>query len=306
MDFPRLAVFQAVARRLSFSQAADDLHLSQPAVSKHIRNLEAELGVTLFHRPGNRVELTDAGRFLADYAGRVSELTEEVRRVLAEIGQMRRGNLRLAASGTPGLYLLPMALARYAQRYPGIEITLQLANSREVAQRVLRGAVDLGFVGASLDLPGLQIRPLIEDQVVLITPPGHRLALPLRFRPDLLTGETLVLREAESGTREVVEARLARLQVRPDRVLEIAGCEGVKRVVAAGLGVGFVSRRSLALELAQGVLCVSPAPELTVVRHLHVLARKDHRHTQAALVFLSSLAKEALPESAHFVGFPAG
>ena len=292
MDFPRLTVFQAVARRLSFSQAADDLHLSQPAVSKHIRQLEAELGVKLFHRAGNRVELTDAGRILADYAGRVATLSEEVRRVLGELAGLKRGFLRLAASSTPGLYLLPEALARFGQRYPGIEVSLWLGNSGAVAQQVLQGAADLGFVGLRPELPGLQVRPFAEDQIVLATPPGHRLAREVVFNQELLAGETLILREAGSGTRQVVEAGLAQLQVRPGRVLEMAGCEGVRRGVAAGLGVGFASRRSLALELAQGLLCISPIAEFTFQRPLYTLARKDRRHTSAALAFLAALGKD--------------
>ncbi|MBM4461375.1 MAG: LysR family transcriptional regulator [Chloroflexi bacterium] len=291
MDFPRLAVFQAVARRLSFSQAADDLSLSQPAVSKHIRQLEAELGVQLFRRASNRVELTDAGRILADYAGRVATLSEEVRRVLGELAGLRRGYLRLAASSTPGLYLLPEVVARFGRRYPGIEVSLWLGNSAGVAQQVLQGAADLGFVGLRPELPGLQVRPFAEDQIVLATPPGHRLARGIAFSPDLLAGETLILREAGSGTRQAVEAGLAALQARPARVIELAGCEAVRRGVVAGLGVGFASRRSLTLELAQGLLCISPIPELIFARQLVTLARKDRRHTAATLAFLAALGK---------------
>jgi DNA-binding transcriptional LysR family regulator len=291
MDFPRLTVFQAVADCLSFSRAAADLHLSQPAVSQHIRQLEAELGVQLFHRAGRRVELTDAGRILADYAGRVASLSDEVRRVLGELAEIKRGYLRLAASSTPGLYLLPEALTRFSRRYPEIEISLWLGNSGAVAHQVLRGTADLGFVGVRPEAPGLQVRPFAEDQIILVTPPGHRLARSAVFNRELLAGETLILREPGSGTRQVVEAGLAELQVRPGRVLEMAGCEGVKRGVAAGLGVGFASRRALTLELDRGLVGISPVAEFTFPRQLYTLARKDRRHTPAALVFLSALSK---------------
>ena len=292
MDFPRLTVFQAVARRLSFSQAADELHLSQPAVSQHIRQLETELGVKLFYRTGNRVELTDAGRILADYAGRVASLSEEVRRVLDELGGLKRGFLRLAASSTPGLYLLPEALVAFGRRYPGVEVNLALGNSSAVAQQVLQGSADLGFVGSRPDLPGLQVRPFAEDQLVLATSPDHRLAREAVFGEDLLDSETLILREAGSGTRQIVEARLAELHVQPRRVIEMAGCEGVRRGVAAGLGVGFASKRSLALELAQGLVCISPIAEFTFQRRLYTLVRKDKRHTPASLAFLAYLTKD--------------
>ncbi len=147
MDFQHLTVFQAVARRLSFSRAADELNLSQPAVSKHIQLLEAELGVRLFQRVGRRVELTDAGRIVVDYAQRVSVLTEEVRRVLGELEGLQRGYLRLGASSTPGLYLIPEVLARFRKRYPAVQTTLAISNSADIARRVLAGEFDLGFVG---------------------------------------------------------------------------------------------------------------------------------------------------------------
>ena len=130
---------------------------------------------------------------------------------------------------------------------------------------------------------------------MLATPPGHRLAREVVFNQELLAGETLIRREVGSGTRQVVEASLAELQVRPGRVLEMAGCEGVRRGVAAGLGVGFVSRRSLTLELAQGLVYISPIAEFTFQRQLYTLARKDRRDTPAALAFLAALSKDGLP-----------
>src|SRR3972149_7676690 len=175
MDFPRLWVFRTVARHLSFSRAADELHLSQPAVSKHIRQLEADLGVQLFHRLGNRVALTDAGRIMADYAQRVAVLTEEVRRVLSELAGLQRGYLRLGASTTPGLYLLPAVLARFQKKYPDLDTTLAIINSAEVTRRVLSGEFDLGFVGAPTDTAGRRNRPLVGGEIVLFVPAGQTL-----------------------------------------------------------------------------------------------------------------------------------
>jgi DNA-binding transcriptional LysR family regulator len=291
MDFPRLTVFQTVARRLSFSQAADDLHLSQPAVSKHIRQLELEMGVTLFHRVGNRVELTDAGRILADYAQRMGVLTEEVRRVLGELEGLRRGELRLSASSAPGLYWLPDIMAQFARRYPAIQLSLRLSNSGDALQQVLAGEVELGFAGVAFAAPGLQVRPFAQDELVLIAPAGHRLVRQAVFTPHSLARETMILRESGSGTRQVIEERLAQLGLAPGRVLEIAGSEGVRRAVAAGLGVGFASRRSVSLEIAQGLLQVAEIPELRIMRTLFALSRKDARPSAATLAFLALLVK---------------
>ncbi len=294
MDFARLSVFRAVARHLSFSRAAEALHLSQPAVSKHIRQLEAELGVQLFHRQGNRVELTDAGRIVADYAQRVSVLTEEVRRVLGELEGLQRGYLRVGASTTPGLYLLPQVLARFQDKYPGIEATLTIANSADITRRVLNGEVDLGFVGVPTEVTGLQVRPFAEDEIVLIVPPGHSLAQQQAFAPGLLVEDTLILREAGSGTQQIAQSQLSELGVKPKRVMGLSGCEAVKRAVAAGLGVAFVSRHAIALEMAQQLVSVPNIPELRFRRPLFILTRKDARPSAAALAFLALAAKSQL------------
>lgn len=291
MDFQRLAVFRAVARRLSFSRAADELHLTQPAVSKHIQQLEAELGVRLFHRVGKRVELTDAGRIVADYAQRVSALTEDVRRVLGELEGLRRGYLRLGASATPGLYLLPEMLARFRKKYPQVETTLVITNSADVTRRVSAGEFDMGFVGAPTETPGLQVRPFVGDEIVLIVPPGHPLARQRAFAPDLLAPETLIVREPGSATRQIAEAHLTRLGVAPRAVLEMTGCEGVKRAVSAGLGVAFVSRYAITLEVAQKVVGVPEIPELRFARQLSLITRKDARPSAAILAFLALMGK---------------
>jgi DNA-binding transcriptional LysR family regulator len=291
MDFVRLSVFSAVARHSSFSRAAEALHLSQPAVSKHIRQLEAELGVQLLHRRGNRVELTDAGRIVADYAQRVSVLTEEVRRVLGELEGLQRGYLRVGASTTPGLYLLPQALAHFQAKYPGIEATLIIANSADIMRRVMSGQVDLGFVGVPTETPGLQVRPFAEDEIVLIVPSGHSLAQQQTFTPGLLANETLILREAGSGTQQIAQSHLSELGVRPRRVMELVGSEAMKRAVAAGLGVAFVSRHAIVLEMAQQLVSVPDIPELRFRRPLFILTRKDARPSAAALAFLALVTK---------------
>jgi DNA-binding transcriptional LysR family regulator len=221
----------------------------------------------------------------------VAVLSEEVRRVLGELEGLKRGTLRVSASSTPGLYWLPDILAGYARRYPAIQLTLQLGNSAEVVGHVLAGDADLGFVGITPAVPGLQIRPFAQDEIVLIAPSGHSLGRRTTYASNMLAGETLILREAGSGTRQLVEAHLAQLALAPGRVMEIEGSEGVKRAVGAGLGVGFVSRRALALEVAQGVLQVAEIPEMRIARPLSVLSRKDARPSAATLAFLALLVK---------------
>ncbi|MFQ6013992.1 MAG: selenium metabolism-associated LysR family transcriptional regulator [Anaerolineae bacterium] len=295
MNLHRLQVFHAVARQLSFSRAAEELYTSQPNVSKHIRQLEQELGVRLFHRLGTRIALTDAGRIVFDYAQRIFELTEGVQRALAELEGLERGYLRLGASSTPGVYLLPQALATFCQRYPNLEVILEVTNSQHVVEGVRAGELDLGFVGEYVEAAGLQVQPYVLDEVVLIAPADHPLTDGRDVSPDDLRGETFIMREAGSGTSQIVEEAMARLGIQPHRTLELSGCEAVKRSVAAGLGVSFVSRYAIGLELAQGVLSVLEGPGLCLSRQLYIISRKDIRPTAAVLTFTAHLHKTPLP-----------
>lgn len=290
LNFHHLQVFRVVARRLSYSRAAEELLISQPAVSRHVHALEQELGSQLLGQVGNRIYLTDAGRMVLVYADRVVEQTGEVQRALAELENLERGYLRLGAASTPGLYLLPEVLAAFRERYPGVDVSLHLANSQQVEEAVRRGELDVGFVGARL-LPELQVRPYATDELVLIVPPRHLFADRSSIQAAELAQVDLIVREVGSGTRRVLEEVLARAGVRPRRVLELNGGEAVKRAVIAGLGVAVVSGRSLALELRCGVLRAVPIADLPLTRDLSIVTRKDVRPSATVLAFLALARK---------------
>jgi len=287
----RLSVFRVVARRLSFTGAADELHTSQPNVSKHVRQLEAELGVSLFDRLGGSVALTDAGRVVFEYAERLFGMVGEMRRALNELEGLERGYLRLGASSTPGVYLLPQVLAGFRRQYPSLEMTLHLGNSREIVQKILNDQIDLGFVEGYETTPGIQVQPFGEDELVLIVPADHPLQGKDGILPKDLAGETFIWREAGSGTRAGMAALLEKIGIQPDKSLELCGCEGVKRAVAAGLGLSVVSRWTIEMELSLGILAIISGDELCLERSLYVISRKDRRSSAAGLAFLAYLRK---------------
>lgn len=291
MNFQRLKVFQTVARLRSFSRAAEELYTSQPNVSKQVRQLETELGTSLFHRLGSGIELTDAGRAVYRYAQQVFDLTVEIQRTLAELEGLERGYLRLGASSTPGLYLLPEMIAAFNRRHPGLDVSLAIGNSGQVVDQVLAGKIDLGFAGGFVEAAGLQVQPFVNDELVLIAPVGHRLVGRADVPAGELAGETFVTRETGSGTCRAMEAMLEALGVKPQRALEMNGCEAVKRAVAAGLGLSFVSRYAIDLELEQRVLIVLQGPGLSLSRQLHIISRKDARLSPGALAFLALARK---------------
>lgn len=294
INFHHMQVFRVVAKRLSYSRAAEELMISQPAVSRHVHALEREVGAQLLDQAGTRVFLTEAGRVVLAYAERVADLTAETGRALAELEDLERGYLRLGASSTPGLYLLPPLLATFQARYPGVEVSLRLANSQQIEEEARRGGLDMGFVGAQF-LRELQVRPYVKDDLVLVVAPHH----PFADRPSIaandLANVDLVVREPGSGTRRVLEDELARVGARPRRLLELNGCEAVKRAAMAGLGVAMVSGYSVALELRCGELCRVPVPELRLTRDLYIVTRKDVRPSAAALAFLSLVRKTPPP-----------
>ncbi|MBI4537453.1 MAG: LysR family transcriptional regulator [candidate division NC10 bacterium] len=290
LNLHRLRVFHAVARRESYSRAAEDLHISQPAVSKHVLDLEEELGVKLFHRLGRRIVLTEAGRLMTDYAQRIFTLADEARRALEELQGLERGTLRLGASTTPGCYLLPRVLAAFRARYPRLEVSLDIMASHDVVDRVIRQDLDLGFVGATF-AADLHVQPYVEDELILILRPGHPLATLRTIPREALEEETFVLRDAASGTRTVAEAQLKERGIIIRRSLELRSVEAVKQAVTEGLGISFISRYAVALEIRHKVLAVAADPRLRFRRPLVMISRKDARLSPAALAFAASVRK---------------
>ncbi|MBI4737197.1 MAG: LysR family transcriptional regulator [candidate division NC10 bacterium] len=290
LNLHRLRVFHAVARRESYSRAAEDLHISQPAVSKHVLDLEEELGAKLFHRLGRRIVLTEAGRLMADYAERIFVLADEARRALEELQGLERGRLHLGASSTPGNYLLPRALAAFQARYHRLEVSLDIMASHDVVDRVIRQELDLGFVGATF-AADLHVQPYMEDELVLILRPGHPLASVRTIPREALEKETFVLRDIASGTRTIAEAELKTRGITIRRLLELRSVEAIKQAVAEGLGISFISRYAVALEVRHKVLAVAADPNLRFLRPLVMISRKDARLSPAALAFAASVRK---------------
>ena len=291
LNLYRLYVFYAVARSLSFSEAAEKLHTSQPNVSKHVRLLENELGTALFDRLGIRVALTDAGRIVYDYTERIFSVSGEMHRALDELQGLERGYLRLGASSTPGLYILPLLVASFWKYHPGLEITLELGNSQEIVEKTLNNKLDLGFVEGYETAPGIQSQPLVPDKLVVIAAHVSPLAGKSRVSATDLEAETFIWREKGSGTREAMAHLLTTLGITPRGFLELYSCEGVKRGVAAGLGISLVSRRSIEQELTQKILAILEGSGLSAERVINIVAHKDVRPSAATLAFIAHIRK---------------
>jgi molybdate transport repressor ModE-like protein len=268
---PRLRAFAAVARRGSFSRAADELYVSQPAVSKHVAALEAELGSRLVERRRGGTVLTPAGSVLADYVLRAQALLANAARALAAGGDANVGTLAVAASGIPGDFVLPDVVARFHERHPRVELDFRLTTSAGAIALVRAHAVEIAVVGGLTLPPDLDAEPLVEDEIVLVGPAalGGR-----RLRPSALDRLTWVSREEGSSTRAAVEAARWQIGLREVRTLELPSWEAVKRAVAGGAGVAAISRRAIGFELAAGALAVLDVPRWRMTRTISVVSAR--------------------------------
>jgi LysR family transcriptional regulator, low CO2-responsive transcriptional regulator len=281
MTMRQLEVFLAVARAQSFSRAAERIHLSQPTLSEHTRELENELGVPLFVRRSRSVVLTEAGRVFEDYATRVVATLAAGRQALADLDGLQRGSLVVGASTTPGTYVLPALIARFRRQYPGITIGLRIANSRLVEERVRDGEVDVAVIGGHMLGPTERcVAAGIVDELQLIVPPDY----PVRERVmsrSRFARERLLIREEGSATRQVTERALRQAGVAFRPAMELDHTETIKRAVMAGLGVAFVSRFAVADELREGRLRAIAVERLRMRRHFHVV-HDDRRPLSAS------------------------
>lgn len=269
MDDFRLKVFVAAARTLSFTRAAAQLCISQPAVSKHIRELESRYNVPLFTRRGSRLELTDAGATLLVAAER---LADDYRRLEYEMGLCTsrvEGELRLGASTTVAQYVLPSVLAHFTARFPGVRVSLLSDNSGRVEEALLHGAIDLGVVESVSRRQGLHYSLFRPDELVLVARPGGRYARVESVSAPQLCDIPLVLRESGSGTLEVIAAALAARGIRLSQLnvaLRLGTTEGIKAFVCHSDAMAIVSVASVVDELRNGALRIVDFDGLSITR----------------------------------------
>jgi LysR family transcriptional regulator, low CO2-responsive transcriptional regulator len=288
----QLSVFRAVARHQSFSRAAEELYISQPAVSAHVRELERLYGVDLFEQVGRRVRLTEAGRLLEEYADRLLALVEESRRALEELKGLTRGHLAVGASTIPGSYFLPEALGRFRARHPGVEVALRIGDTHQVLGMMRRGEVELAVVGESQEEAGLLRRPYRADELVLVVTPGHRWARNGLEHVAELAEEPFILRERGSSTRENAEALLRRAGVTPRIAMEWESTEAIKKAVEAGLGISILSEHAVTLETACGRLAIVRHAALACRRQFYIVRHRDRRPSPAARAFQALLEED--------------
>ncbi len=257
MSDRRLQVFQTVARLLSFTKAAEELHMTQPAVTFQVRQLEEQFNTRLFDRTHNRISLTEAGERVYEYANQIFDLYAQMDNAVRELTGDVSGVLMLGASTTIAEYMLPALLGDFKKKYPEIIIRLKVANTDGIVSMVENNTIDLGVVEAPVNNKNLVVEQCRMDHLVLIVPPGHELAKEGTVPITRICDFPFICREEGSGTREVILESLQRSGVPAtgmNLAMELGSLEAIKGAVEAGMGVSVLSSATIQKELKLGTL----------------------------------------------------
>lgn len=297
----QLTVFEAVARHLNYTRAADEMYLSQPAVSMQIRQLEDAVGLPLFERLGRKIHLTEAGRELYYYAQAIDRQLKEAEEVLAALKGLNKGRLAVSVASTAN-YFATRLLAAFKREFEGVAVSLDVTNRRTLLRQLEHNEVDLVIMGRPPEDADLVAEPFMDNPLVVIAPAGHPLAGQCDIPMARLADEPFVVRERGSGTRIAMEKSFAEQGRSLKTGMEMTSNEAIKQAVEAGLGLGIVSLHTLELELATGRLAVLDVEGFPIMRQWHVVHRREKRLSPIAVAFRDFVFREA----PRFVRLPQG
>ena len=276
-DTLKLETFITAAASLNFSEAAKQLHLTQPTISYHIKTLEKELGVILFKRSGSGLQLTEAARLLLPWARKLVHQSNEMQNMLSSLENGVLGELRIACSTTAGKYVLPQLAARFCKRFPRINVKILACMPTLVTEHLLEGEADLGVVSFEIDNTGMEYQEFFKDSINLIVPKDHPWATREAIDPSDIINEPVIMRETTSGTRRILLSELARHDISLDDLnifLELGNAEAIVRTVAAGYGISFASSLASAYPLDRGHVIDVPVVGLDLRRTIYMVRKK--------------------------------
>ena len=297
----QLSVFESAARLLSYTRAAEELHLSQPAVSMQIRQLEDEAGLQLFEKQGRKLYLTEAGRELHQYSRTILHDLHEAEEVMEALKGLNTGHLNIGAASTVN-YFAPRLLAAFSKRYPGITLSLEATNRENLINMLSANEKDLVLMGHPPEQINLEFEPFLENPLVVIAPPDHPLAKQRNIPIHRLADEVFVNREAGSGTRAAMERFFSEQGITLKTGIQMTRNVAIKSAVRAGLGLSVVSIHSIELELETGRLVVLDVKGFPIRRRWYLVYRHGKRLSPAATAFKDFVLSEAgnilsLPET---------
>jgi len=292
LSLRQLQVFESVARHLNHSRAAEELFLSQPAISMQIKQSEQTIGMALFEQVGKKLFLTDAGRELLHYSRAIILLMQEMETVFDEMKGLEHGHLNIAVVSTAN-YFMPQLLAKFIQAHHKLKVSLSVANRDTVIKQLTDNSADLAIMGQPPDGTDMLAEPFMQNPLVVIAAPSHPLSRKKKIQPKQLASETFLLREQGSGTRGVVERFFTSHHLALPAHMAMDTNEAIKQSVQAGMGIGIISRHGIELELETKRLVVLDVEHFPIVRHWHIVHRKNKRPSVAAQEFERFLLGES-------------
>jgi DNA-binding transcriptional LysR family regulator len=289
----QLPIFQAVAQTRSFTRAAEAVHLTQPGISKHIKQMEDYYGLPLFDRLGKSVALTQAGEILYDATREMMLTIELAEQKIEDLKGLRGGKLLLGASFPIAVYILPAVLAAFRKAHTAVDVKLDVSLSERTTARVLANKIDLGLVSHEPDDARLSATVFMTDELVAIAPPQHEWSQRRRIEPQDLLGQTFIAAPRGAGTRAVVEQRLREKGILLQNTLDFGNPEGVKHAVEAGLGISIQARTVVQQEITAASLIALPLAGIDVTIRYLCIHRKDKHLSAAVRAFLDLLRQQS-------------
>jgi len=292
VTFRQLRLLEAVARNSSFTRAAEEMYLTQPAVSTQIKQLEDEVGMPLFEQMGKKIFLTEAGREVYAFSRTIAQQFRDIESVLDDMKGVKRGTLTLAVTST-GKYFAPYLLAAFLKRHPGTQVHLEVLNREESILQLQNNIPDMVIMGTPPDNVEVQSQAFMQNPLVIIAPPDHPLVGTSRIALSSLVDEHFILRERGSGTRNAVERYFQQRGIKINTSMEMGRNEAIKHAVMAGLGLGIVSMHTLEFELLLNRIALLSVEGFPIMKEWYLVSRSGKRMSPIAQSFHDFVLNEA-------------
>jgi DNA-binding transcriptional LysR family regulator len=289
MNMNQLKIFHTVAKLQGFTRASKELFLTQPGISKHIKQLEEYYGTPLFDRLGKKVVCTQAGEVLFEATKSILKLLDDAGITIDDLKGLMGGKLKVGASFTMGIYIISKILGDFSLNYPGIEIILDVSLSDQIAEGVLSNDIDIGFIGSLVDDERLVPEKFLEDELVVIVPHNHSWKTRKSIKLQELVDQPFIVSGHGSGTRIFVETQLKEMGITLKKKIVFGNTEAVKKAVVAGLGVSIISKFAIETEANSDLIKTIRLPDSNFNRTFYYIYRKDKYLTNAVKAFISLL-----------------
>lgn len=286
MNERKLRVFYEVATKLNMTEVANQMFISQPAISQTIRDLEDDFGIQFFDRIGKKLYLTHEGDLFLNYVRRILNLYDDCYKTIKDNSELKNGKLRIGASTTIGIYLLPEIIGKFYQEHKEIEVSIVIENTKIIADMILKNQIDFAFVEGPVFTSEIQEEYFCDDELVLITPPSHPWAQLEEVDLKELENAEFIMREQGSGTREIFEEALKDFDINYEIKFELGNTEAIKKAVEANLGVSCVYRKCVAKEAMDGSIAVRNIKGLKIMREFQLIHHKDKYFSKLFSLFI--------------------